>query len=564
MYQTLLLASVAAMHLALTALPAAAVVLSAARVGVRDVPVLLAISLIGSGSAALLAFWAYFAAPAIGHACAFAVVAVSLLVSFRQRRALDVQLRRRLLAPAALWCFGSLFLIFLGFLHGGVRQPIATATTRFSHQLPADNYLPLFFADALFTRGHDGPPAHFGDWLSSDRPPLQSGFVLAQRIFAWADPALHYQVLGVALQQLWIIGLWSLLVAMRVRASTRALIAVTLLLSDVVIVNGFFVWPKLLAAAYLLAAAAFILSERWGADRRDLRSAALVSALLGFALLSHGGSIFAFIPLAVAAAVRGVPTARWVAVGLVGGLALLVPWSLYQRYEDPPGNRLIKWMLAGSHAVDDRTSLQTLKDSYASVGFRGAVQYKVGNFRTMVGGEQAIAHTIDTLRFVLSGQPMLAIRQVRIDRFFGFLQSLGLFALAPVAMLVWRARGRGSQEEWTFAIRSLGCVLVGCLFWGILMFGDPNTLAVMHAGSFALPMLALAGCVAAVAAISTRLAAWVTALHCGLVLAVYVPLLDPVPEGQFSRTAAAATVVALAGFAVMTFRSGYGGIATRD
>ena len=553
MNHALLLTSLAAMHLALTALPGVAAVSSAARAGLRDVPVLLAVGMVGSGVAALLAFWAYFAAPPIGHACAIAVVAISFLFSFRHRRAFDPHLRRHLLVPAALWCFGTLFLIFLGFLYGGTDQPMLTGMTRFSHQLPSDNYLPLFFADALFARGHNGPPAHFVDWLSSDRPPLQSGFVLGQRIFAWTDPALHYQVLSVALQQLWIVGLWSVLLAIRVRAFTRGLIVITLLLSDVVIVNGFFVWPKLLSAAYLLAAAAFILSERWRADRRDLRSAALVAALFALALLSHGGSVFGIVPLVAIAAIRGVPTARWVAVGLVSGLALLVPWFLYQRYEDPPGNRLIKWMFAGVHAVDDRSSLEALNDAYAAVGISGAVQNKLGNFRTMVGGEQVFARMRDTLEFGVSARPAQAIRQVRVDRFFGFLQSLGIFALAPVVMLVSRARGRRLQEDGTFAIRSFGCAILGCLVWGILMFGDPNTRTVMHAGSFALPLLALAGCVAGLAAVSRRMAALVVVFHCLMALAIYLPVLDPVPGGQFSPATATAALLALVGFFMQAF-----------
>jgi hypothetical protein len=310
-----------------------------------------------------------------------------------------------------------------------------------------------------------------------------------------------------------------------------------------------------LSAAYLLAAAALILSERWSAARRDLRSAALISALFALAMLSHGGSIFGIIPLGVAAAVSGLPTARWVAVGLVTGLALQVPWSLYQRYEDPPGNRLIKWMFAGVHAVDDRTSLEAVKDSYAAVGISGAVQNKAENFRTMVGGEAVAARMRDTLELGVSGRPGQVIRQVRVDRFFGFLQSLGIFAPAPLAMLVSRARGRRSREDWAFAIRSFGVAISGCLVWGILIFGDLGTRTVMHAGSFALPLLALAGCVAGVAAVSTRMAAVVVAVHCMMALALYVPVLDAVPGGRLSPAAATAAVLALGGFVTVAFRS---------
>ena len=490
MDQNRLLGSITALHLTLTALPGVAAVLLAARAGLRDVSLLLGVGMVSCGLAALVAYWCYFAAPLIGATGAFAIVAVSLLVAFRCRRALGPgrELGAQLLTPLVLWGLGSAFLIFLGFLQGGTDQPLATAMTRFSHPLTGDNYHPFFFADALFLHGHEGPPAHLGDWLSSDRPPLQSGFVLAQRVFQWGDPYLHYQILGVILQQLWIVGLWSLLLATRMRAACRALVVIALLLSDVAIVNGFFVWPKLLSAAYLLASAAVILTGQWTTARRDLRVAVLVAALFALALLSHGGSIFGIIPLMVVAAARGIPDRRWIAAGVATGMLLLVPWSLYQRYEDPPGNRLIKWLVAGVILPDERTSFEAFKESYAAVGISGAVQNKMANFRMMRGNGQAMAHLVEAGQFVASGDRVQAIRLVRADRFFMFLPSLGIFAMAPLVMLALRTRGRRSREGWTFALRCFGCVIIGCLAWGLLIFGPPGPLTVMHAGGYALPI----------------------------------------------------------------------------
>jgi hypothetical protein len=427
--------------------------------------------------------------------------------------------------------------------------------TRFSHPLASDNYLPFFFADALFLHGHEGPPAHLADWLSSDRPPLQSGFVLAQRVFG-GEPYLHYQVLGVILQQLWIVGLWSLLSATRVRAATRALVIVALLLSDVAIVNGFFIWPKLLSAAYVLASGAVILTGQWTTARSDLRFAVVVAALFALALLSHGGSIFGIIPLIVVAAARGIPDRRWIAAGVVTGLLLLVPWSLYQQYEDPPGNRLIKWLVAGVVLPDDRTSFQAFKDSYAAVGISGAVQNKIENFRTMAGNGQVLAHIVQATQFASSGDFARAIRLVRADRFFTFLPSLGVFALAPLLMLVLRTRGRRSRDEWTFALRCFGCAIIGCLVWGVLIFGPPGPVTVLHAGGYALPILALAGCVAGLCAVAPQLATWAVVCHSAIALALYVPVLDPPPglsPGSFSWSGAAAALIALTGFAVVAF-----------
>jgi hypothetical protein len=281
----------------------------------------------------------------------------------------------------------------------------------------------------------------------------------------------------------------------------------------------------------------------------------LISALFALAFLAHGGSLFGILPLVVAAGLRGVPTVRWVTAGLICGLVLMVPWSLYQRYEDPPGNRLVKWMFAGAHAVDDRTSVEALEDAYAAVGVNGGVRNKLGNFSTMLGGPAVFVRMRSTVKLAAAGRLGQAIGQVRIDRFFGFLPSLGIAALAAVAMLIWPARGRRNRDDWTFARRSLGCAISGCLFWGILMFGDPETRTVIHAGSLALPLLALAGCVAGVAAVSTRWAALVVAFHCTIALALYVPVLDPVPATTLSAAAAAGALLALVGFVAVAIRS---------
>ena len=557
MDQTILLGSITALHLTLTALPGVAAVLVAARAGLRDVSLLLGVGMVSCGLAALLAYWCYFAAPQVGAVCAYGVAGVSALVSFRCRGALGPgrELTTRLLTPLVLWCLGAAFVLFLGFLQGGTERPLATAMTRFSHPLPQDNYLPFFFSDALFQHGHEGPPAHFGDWLSSDRPPLQSGFVLAQRVFQWNDPLLHYQVLGVVLQQLWIVGLWSLLIATRMRAAGRALVITAVLLSDVAIVNGFYVWPKLLSAAYLLAAAAMVLREDWTRARQDLRAAVLVSALFALALLSHGGSIFGIIPLIVMAAVRAIPPPHWIAAGLATALLLIVPWSLYQRYEDPPGNRLIKWLIAGVALPDDRTSFQALRDSYAALGVNGAVRNKLLNFRMMTGTGETVARMVDVVSYATKGNYDQAIRLVRGERFFGFVASLGVFIVAPLVMLLLRARGRRNREEWRFALRCLACAIIGCLAWGLLIFGPPGPPAVMHAGGYVLPILALAGCVAGVYAVAPQLATWIVLVHSVTALVIYVPVLDPPPDGRWSVVGTTAALASLIFFVVVAFRS---------
>ena len=289
--------------------------------------------------------------------------------------------------------------------------------------------------------GHHGtPPEQGGDWHLSDRPPLQAGFALVQRPFGWDFALLNYQLLGVVLQQLWIVGLWALLLAARVGRVTRALAMVAVLVSGLALLNGFFVWPKMLPAGLLLAAAALVATPLWLDLRRNLWAAALVAALCALALLGHGASIFGIVPLVAVAAYRGLPSWRWLGVGLAVGIALMAPWSAYQKWEDPPGNRLVKWTLAGVAEVDGRGAVETILDSYGEAGLDGTIENKEQNFIAMTNFN-AVAGALDESigRDSLTG----VVRAVRGIAFFYLLPSLGLLLLAPMAM-AWQWRRRRS------------------------------------------------------------------------------------------------------------------------
>jgi hypothetical protein len=546
-------------QVALTAAPGIAATLLAARCGVRNVPVLLAIGLAGTGIVAMLAFWAYYLDPSFGKVCAcgFLLISVAVAAWSGWTGKLGTRLLHDLTTPLALWVLGSVFLVFFGFMHGGTDHPISMAATRFSSQLPSDNDIPLFFSEWFFFHGHHGvPPVFPGKWLASDRPPLQIGYVLAERPFAWDATGLHYQVLGIVLQQLWIVGLWTLLVAARVRRTTRALIVLTVLVSGVAIVNGFYVWPKMLPAAFLLAAAGLVVTPQWPALRRNPRAAALVASLLALALLGHGSSVFGIIPLVVIAAFRGLPSWRWVAVSLLTAALLLVPWSAYQKYGDPPGDRLTKWMLAGVVEIDSRSTSEAVLDAYREAGVGGALHNKAENFVTMLGGGPAVNDAKHAVDAVDSGEFGPAIREARTIFFFYLLPSLGLLLLAPVVIVASRDRGRRSPADWRFAVVCFAIVLIGCITWGLLLFGSTPARADIHVGSLALPVLALCGAVAGLRATFPRFADLFVGANALAMLLLYAPALDPLPGTSYSVFAAVVAVASLVGFGVLAFPRG--------
>jgi hypothetical protein len=539
-------------HFLLTGLPAAAASLCAARFGIRSVPLLLAIAVAASGGVAIFSFWLYYADPMVGKTGSFFFTFGSvLLIGWCLREGVDRAMLAALATPFALWALASGFVLFLGYLHGGSDQGDVLAATRYSYGLPTDNDIPRYFSDYFYLHGHHGTPPPFGDWLSSDRPPLQIGYALFERPFGWNG--LHYQVMGVVVQQLWVLGMWALLCAAGLRQRTRGLVAMAAIVSDISILHGFFVWPKLIAAAFLLGGLALVFADDWPRLRRSALGGGLFAALIALAMLAHGSSAFFALPL-VALALWGRPNWSWIGTAVAVGVVLLGSWSAYQRYADPPGDRLVKWQLGGSVEIDDRGALETIVDSYREQGVSGTLEHKWRNATTLVQQGEVERAARDSVDLLGEGHLGKALEPVRVIRFFGLFPFLGLLLLGPVAMLVARLRGRRSGPDWRFAVRSLGFTGLACLVWVLLMFGPPDATTVIHQGSLAVPLLAVCACVAGACAVDLRFGTALVGINMALVLLIYVPALSPPPDSSYSWAAGLLTALSLAGLGLLTLR----------
>lgn len=570
--------TLAAVQLALTAVPGIAAVLVALRRGVRRESVLLAIALAASGAAAMLTFWIYYLLPWAGELCAYSVFfgSVALIAWAWGGVSTHRDLLRRLAVPLGLWILGTFFMVFFGFLHGGGFAAVETASFRFStnpSQMASDSFIPLFFSDWMFS-GHPGsPPIFEPEWLFSDRPPLQIAYVLTQRPFGWDAETLHYEVLGIVLQQLWIVGLWALLTAARVAARTRALVMVAALVGDVAIANSFYVWPKLLGAAFVLAALALLAVPRERALREQPWLVVLLAVLAGLALLAHGTSVFGLVPLAAIALWQGLPHWRWLAAGAAVLLVLLVPWMAYQQYGNPPGNRLLKWHIAGVMEIDERGTVETIVDEYQEAGVGGTLENKLHNFFHMVGGDPAsptprageiphgdvVTEIGDVLDALGNGELGVATSKVREIRYWHLLWTFGLLMLAAPLIAYGRLRGRWRDaEDWWFARLCLVFFAIGAVAWGLLMFGNGAARTVVLQGSLAIPLIGLAGLVAGLRATYPRWADWLVGANVVTTLALYWSTLAPrpsalTPDNSVELFELVAAAACLLGFVMLAF-----------
>jgi hypothetical protein len=414
--------------------------------------------------------------------------------------------------------------------------------------LPSDNTLAAQFAEHIGLGKSTHPLA--GDWNGSDRPPLQAGFILlfAGPAILIGQSATGAAAASVVAQMLWVPATFAFLRALGV--SLRAtMIAITFAaLTSTIIVNSVFTWPKLLAAAMVLSALALLAAV----GRADLRPRALfvgavVASTLG--LLAHGGTAFALPTVIVFAVWRlrksGLRAlARHAAWGAAALAVLYTPWLLFQRFVDPPGDRLLKWHLAGVIPITDQSFFAVLGHAYSSLTFGQIVSNKWANFREVFD--------VNLLRGVYpwSGES----RGARNNAEFLFTSNaLSLAVVIIVAMAVYAlvVRARGKRIGSTDRRLGLACVatLPSLLAWVLIMFGPAST--VVHQGSHVWIVILLTVPVAWLALRSDRAGWVVVALQGGLALYFLAPSWAPSPLRPWGLATLVAGLLLLGGAHVL-------------
>ena len=458
-------------------LPGAAVVLWLVRRHPLRAELALALALVVSATFAYALFFVYFANARAGQIVASTGLLASLAALAGGWRGGRAALPWRELLRPLLVCFGAgvLYSAVL-FLYGGIENAVSIAMERFLWRLPPDCTLP-YAISANFAHGEPLRP-YLGTWLTSDRPPLQVGFDLA--IHPLASAALAHQVMGTILQTWVFLGLWILLRAARAPAQIAALVLFFAVFGGFFLLNGAFVWPKLLPAAFLLIAAALLFFDY---DR----AGALAGACAGLAMLGHGGSAFGVIGLGIVTLCR--PSRQrwrcWGAAVVVGALYLL-PWSLYQTFCDPPGNRLLKWQLAGVPEIDARSFGQTLRDSYGALSAREFLEGKWENFTRLFHDPNVTASLPGAWRAIRDGHTYHGLRDaayaLRAGGFLNLFQSPGPLVLGAIGLLLLARRRARQPELWRLAMLMLALVAATTTMWCLLMFVGTST--VNHQGSY--------------------------------------------------------------------------------
>lgn len=415
------------------------------------------------------------------RAAFYAVVAVLFAFAIWKRYApSDVMIPVVMLFAAtvglALWAFGPT----------GFDNIIQVARERWpGHVATLDNTLPLILADAILA-GHVPTPL-VGDWLASDRPPLQTGLYLLLAV-AYVDAG--YQVVGMALQMLCIPACFALARALGATLLVAVLVAVAAFFTPLVLVSGIFVWPKLCAAAYLIFAASLYFAP--ASERSLTRNGLLFGTMCAAAALLHGGSLFALIGMALAALfLRQLPSLRYLFGVTVSFVALYAPWLAYQRFIDPPGDRLLKWHLAGLIEVDPRPALTAIRDVYNAMSTQEWGSLQIGKIQRLFwGSEVALTGPINALLGSVEAARTMAFNSV-----WGTLGLAGIGLLATPYFFLCLPRARPMLVVW----------LVTLAAWLLMMFDERGIYPSLMPNSLNLMLIVFTGLAAS--AISRR-AVW--------------------------------------------------------
>lgn len=429
--------------------------------------------------AGFVAFWAWFAHPLLGRAFSVIVLVGGVIAALRRPRLDGAGDREWRTAFGLMFAIGLLYLAWLH-LFAVPMDYYGLTANRFIESLPGDNALPYELATAL-ARGER--LIHIGtDWLTSDRPPLQTGWQLLTWPFTadlGAEPRTASGTAAMWFQLLWVPAAYGLLRTLRLPPRRAGAWTVVLALSGFFVLHTAFTWPKLSAAALLVGA--FGLWIRPAPAQR--RTCLLIGgALAGLAWLSHGGVAFSLLALGPWVAwrmIRG-EWREWLLVGAVF-LCFALPWSAYQKFHAPPANRLLKWHLGGQVEIDSRGTWQTIRENYHRLPWEKIWANKKENLSRQIR---------DTWSGVTGFSAAEALPR-RLRQFFytasaltWWLAGAGLLAVACA-----RAASRNRLRPiWRLqagvALWAVGTIVL----WCFLIFEGGG--AVVHQGSFA-AMLAL-------------------------------------------------------------------------
>ncbi|MCZ8156450.1 MAG: hypothetical protein O9264_10055 [Leptospira sp.] len=444
-------------------------------------------SLIFSFCITYVGFFIYFFNPEVGKLYSY----VSILISFTLL-AKKFQTIKNIL-PEIGFQFALVVFVYFFYISISEFYPVII-NNRFLVGLPTDNELPWNFADCIYSH-NDNVRECFrrgGFWLSSDRPPVFTSIILFLLPFK-SEYVLgidFYRYSGAVIQSTWILGLIFFLFSLGFRSSLIYYLSLLAITSGVFLINTVFLWPKLITVVPFVYGY-FALMEDKTRSKPFLVAMGFISLALGF--LMHGGILFSILSLFLLIFCRysfsnkRVYVLRLIPYALVMVITI-IPWTMYQKLYDPPGDHLLKMRMAGQRNLDDpilypnhprvkegQTLKEAIVEAYSSVPTEAIIDSKIKNVQTLFFIPTI---SVDTSDFYVNFKYLN--EWVKSSQFFYTFASqdftlLGILFL-PYSFSLASKRQRKSLIDLSFI------ALVSFGLWILLMF-EPNA-TIIHQGSY--------------------------------------------------------------------------------
>jgi len=426
-----------------------------------------------------IGFFVYLTSPEAGKFYSLFIFTLSSVVMLKFHQSWRKWISPETQTTLLLIFFLGMLIWSSGMIEVNPESSYGISKMRFHGSITPDNRLPRILGERLYFGEAISP--FFLDWRSSDRPPLQAAVYLLQMPFM-VNKADQYHFVGIICQAL-VIGSIFYFVSRIWR--DRLLISIlcsVAFFSGITIQNGFYVWPKLMAAAmgFMVAGLCFTSSESYQTENQRasiwLRWM-LTGAFAAAGLLCHGGILFGFFSLGVLFLTKKKyhPSFQfWLAV--IGALILCyLPWMVYQKLVDPPATRLIKWHFAGVIDVDSRTAWQALIDQYGSLSFSQWIQGRIENLVTLF---RELPSFFSTLGGTSCIDDFECFQQDQHLGFFHSFSLLNILWLTPLFHVFHRSKPLYFERNLLFIFG------FGVLLWCGLMFIPGSTIP--HQGTYLL------------------------------------------------------------------------------
>jgi hypothetical protein len=456
---------------------------------------LLLVSIFFSNLIIYFIFWVYLYNNLAGIAFSLMTVGVGLL-SLVKKRAFFAELAgtTNFYLPLSLTALAGWFYlcVLFGVGEGNYLHEMHINRRFLPWTMGADNIIALYISDLLYN-GDNVRSLNFGmyKWLFTDRPPLFYAVVSylmpfsflfgknykAIELFGKGNEALglFYQFAGTMVQSTWIAGLWSLCGYFRLKAVETWFVHGACILSGFFMYHTLYLWPKVITIPMVVMCFVSLL-KRSDEDVIGFSRIAVGAAAGALAYLFHGGAAFSLLALGTMLLLKPYrPGLKQLAAGFVVFISVLMPWNMYTRFCDPPGNRLFNLHFAGHYESDNLSTLEAVVNGYSSLDLKTIARNKLTNFK--------IIFRIPNMKEFLN------ISEIRTKSYDHMIYSLGLLNLGFLIILYLKFVKR-PPPRLSFTLKVLlSFTVLYIVYWALLLFGPTGYpqigIATLHQGSFA-------------------------------------------------------------------------------